>query len=383
MTLTHDKSFPGPEADAPWLAGIQEEQGRTWAPSPYLHLGPDAIHNPHTGLELRSGDAGFAYLRRWMQDGSLPVAEPTDAMSGYVQDRWLVPSDHRLDYEYHLKYVQLEAHTVCNQSCYFCPVSIAPREAHSMEMDFYRDIARQVAELDQPIEAVFMIAYNEPTADPRFVEQVQVLREAGLPPATLTNGSGLTPKRVDQLIELGGLRFLSINLSTLDRERYAEDRGKDQLPLVLRNLDYAQNRPVADQMDIVVLGTGDEVHQRDFEEIQERFEGTRFTAKHFVVNDRAGYLEVGMIGDGVDRRLGGCDYMGSRPIQHIHINPYGQLLLCCQDYDEKEVLGDLREQSLAEILVSEPFARARRMVYGLEEAPASYICRNCKYSLTR
>ena len=75
--------------------------------------------------------------------------------------------------------------------------------------------------------------------------------------------------------------------------------------------------------------------------------------------------------------------MGSRPIQHIHINPYGQLLLCCQDYDEKEVLGDLREQKLRDILVSEEFARARRMVYGLEEAPASYICRNCKYSLTR
>lgn len=383
MTLTEDKSFPGPDADAPWLLPVEEDRARTWAPSPYLHLGPDAIHNPHTGLELRPGDAGYTYLRRWMEAGSRSIAEPTDLMSGYVQDGWLVPSDHRLDYQYHLRYVQLEAHTVCNQSCYFCPVSIAPREAHSMSMDFYRDIARQVAELGEPIEAVFMIAYNEPTADPRFVEQVQVLREAGLPPATLTNGSGLTPKRVDQLIELGGLRFLSINLSTLNRERYAADRGKDQLPLVLRNLDYAQSRPVADQMDIVVLGTGDEVHQRDFEEIEARFADTRFSAKYFVVNDRAGYLEVGMIGDGVDRRLGGCDYMGSRPIQHIHINPYGQLLLCCQDYDEKEVLGDLREQSLREILVSEEFARARRQVYGLEEAPASYICRNCKYSLTR
>jgi hypothetical protein len=52
----------------------------------------------------------------------------------------------------------------------------------------------------------------------------------------LSNGTGLTPARVDAILELGGLRFLSVNLSTLDRERYRADRGGDHRDLVLRHL---------------------------------------------------------------------------------------------------------------------------------------------------
>ena len=269
---------------------------------------------------------------------------------------------------------------MCNQACYFCPVSIAPRDDHFMAMELYEDIVGQIAALGEPIEAVFMISYNEPTADPRFLEQVACLKRAGLPPATLTNGSGLTPARVDSLVASGGLRFLSINLSTLDRERYAKDRGKDQLPLVLRNLDYAQDKPVGEEMTIVVLGTGDEVHDRDFEQISERFHGTRFQIERHVVNDRAGYLQVGMKASD-QPRLRGCDYMGSRPIQHVHINPHGECILCCQDYDEHIKLGDLKSTPLTEVLTGPEFVRARRLVYGLDEAPPDYICRNCRYAL--
>ena len=121
---------------------------------------------------------------------------------------------------------------------------------------------------------------------------LRLIRAAGLPPAALTNGTGLSASRIDALVEMGGLRFLSINLSTLDADKYRDDRGGDHLRLVLRNLDYAKDKPVAEQMDMVVLGTGDERHRSDFAEIEQRFAGSRFNVKYFVVNDRAGYLDI-------------------------------------------------------------------------------------------
>src|SRR6185436_8652209 len=136
---------------------------------------------------------------------------------------WLVESASGLDARFRLKYVSLEASTVCNQACYFCPVSIAPREDYFMPTELYERIVGELAAWRDTIEAVFMINYNEPTADRRFVEQVRAIRAAGLPPAVLTNGTGLTPQRIDALIEMGGLRYLSVNLSTLDRERYRKD----------------------------------------------------------------------------------------------------------------------------------------------------------------
>lgn len=351
--------------------------------SPFLHAGGDRIYNPLTDRLLLPGEAGYDSLRSAL-DGALDIGViPPADRARLAEQGWLLPADSEPSREFRLKYVSLEAHTVCNQACYFCPVSIAPREDYFMPTPLYERIVGELAAWRDTIEGVFMINYNEPTADKRFVEQVRTIRAAGLPPAVLTNGSGLTPDRIDALVEMGGLRFLSINLSTLDRERYRRDRGGDHLELVLRNLDHARDKPLAEQMDMAVLGTGDEDHKRDFEEISRRFAGSRFEVKYYEVMDRAGYLQIGHKPASRDRRLCGCDNVGSRPLQHLHITPQGKCVLCCEDYDGKYVVGDLTRESVQDVLAGPALALMRRWIYGLEEAPEDFICHGCTFALTR
>lgn len=352
-------------------------------PSPFLHLGEDRIYDPLTDRTLARGEAGYEALRQVVSGALTPGLLPAEERAALAAQGWLRAEDAGPGPQFRLKYVSLEAHTVCNQACYFCPVSIAPREDYFMPTELYERIVGEIAAYRETIEAVFMINYNEPTADRRFVDQVRTIREAGLPPAVLTNGSGLTPDRIDALVAMGGLRFLSINLSTLDRERYRRDRGGDHLGLVLRNLDYARDLAVADQMDMVVLGTGDADHRRDFEAITQRFAGSRFEVKYFEVMDRAGYLQIGHKPATRDRRLCGCDNVGSRPLQHLHITPRGRCVLCCEDYDEKYVVGDLTRESVQQVLTGPTMARMRRWVYGLEESPRDFICRGCTFAITR
>jgi hypothetical protein len=356
---------------------------QAWRVSPFIHVGPDRVYHPLTDRTYFEHEPGYAELRALMAGSIGTEALAPPLRQQLAENGWLFPADEDPAGRFLLKYVAIESNTNCNQSCYFCPVSIAPREKYLMPTELYRSIIGQVAAYRSTIEAVFMINYNEPTADPRFVELVEIIKSHGLPPATLTNGSGLTPARVDRLLELGGLRFLSINLSTLDRGRYHEDRGQDQLDLVLRHVDYAADRDVAEQMDIVVLGTGTPTHQADFERIRERYGGTRFTVKYFEVNDRAGYLPIGLRAPKDRKRLAGCDYVGSRPLQHLHVTPRGKAVLCCQDYSETEVVGDLTAQSVDEVLTGPALVRARRLVYGLDDAPDRYICRNCRYAIVR
>jgi MoaA/NifB/PqqE/SkfB family radical SAM enzyme len=249
-------------------------------------------------------------------------------------------------------------------------------------MDLYARIAGELAAFRATLEAVFMINYNEPTADPRFLEQVRVHKRHELPVAVLSNGWGLTPARVDAILEMGGLRYLSVNISTLDRERYTRDRGADHLPIVLRNLDGLRERRIAPQMELVVLGRGDEQHRSDFAEIRERFAGSLFEVKSFEVMDRAGYLPFGLKPERPAERLRGCDNVGSRPLQHLHVSPHGTCVLCCEDYDERWVVGDLRTSSVAEVLRGPEIARLRRFAYGIEDAPEDFICRKCVFALT-
>lgn len=350
--------------------------------NPFLHVGPDRIYNPLTDRTILETEPGYAELRALVA-GTGSLGAERARLAPLADMGWLVPADSEPERQFLLKYVSLEAHTVCNQACYFCPVSIAPREDYFMPTPLYERIVGELAAFRDTIEAVFMINYNEPTADKRFLDQVRALKAAGLPPAVLTNGTGLTPARIDALVEMGGLRFLSINLSTLDRERYTKERGGDHLSVVLRHLDYAADKPVAQQMDMVVLGTGDDNHKRDHEEITKRFAGTRFEVKAFEVMDRAGYLQIGARPAAPHKKLCGCENVGSRPLQHLHITPRGLCVLCCEDYDEYHVVGDLNRESVLDVLRGPEMARMRRMIYGLEEAPANFICRNCVFALTR
>lgn len=350
--------------------------------NPFLHFGPDRVYDPLTDRTITQEEPGYASL--------LAVAAGLGAETIPEADRrflatngWLLPEVDDASRRFLLKYVSLEAHTVCNQSCYFCPVSIAPREDYFMPTELYERIVGELAAYRDTIEGVFMINYNEPTADKRFVDQVRTIRAAGLPPAVLTNGTGLTPKRVDALVEMGGLRYLSINLSTLDRERYTKERGGDHLGVVLRHLEYAKDKPLAEQMEMVVLGTGNEAHKRDFAEITERFAGSRFTVKYYEVMDRAGYLQIGLKPALPNQRLCGCENIGSRPLQHLHITPRGQCVLCCEDYDAKYVVGDLTTESVHDVLTGPKLSLMRRWAYGLEEAPRDFICRGCSFALTR
>ena len=353
------------------------------AAHPFLHIGPDRFYHPITDVTMLESEKGFYELQQILSGNLSSEAIDPTLRALLLEDEWLVTPGIDVSTQYLLKYVSLEAHTVCNQSCYFCPVSLDPREDHFMPTEQYLSILEQLAAHRETIEAVFMISYNEPTADKRFVEQVQAIRDAGLPPATLTNGTGLTPKRVDQLLEIGGLRFLSINLSTIDRERYAKERGGDHLDLVLKNLDYAKDKPVGDEMAIVVLGTGNDQHMADYEAIKARFEGSRFDTRHYVVNDRAAYLQIGIgVGGKKRQKLRGCEYVGSRPLQHLHITPHAKAILCCQDYTETAEVGDLNTQTVDEVLSGPGLAQMRRWAYGIEEAPANFICRNCPMAIT-
>jgi Radical SAM superfamily/Iron-sulfur cluster-binding domain len=338
-------------------------------PNPFLHNDPERVYDPLTDRALVPGDGQYERFRAFEQ------GDPSEGLDG-----WVVSDGDDLSRRSYLKIVSLETMTACNQKCYFCPVSIAPRADYTMPDAFFQGIVEQLIPYRPTLQSVFLQSYNEPTLDRRFVDQCRTLFSAGLPVAVLSNGSGFTPAKTDTLAAEGPLRYLCINLSTLDRERYQRDRGEDHLPVVLRNVDYMKDIPVAEQMRIVVLGTGDDHHAHDFEAIRERYAGSLFEVEQHVVMDRAGWLDIGLKASDRERKMAGCDNVGSRPLQHMHITPHGKVVLCCEDYDEKYVVGDLHTSTIAEVLEGDELAKLRRWIYGIEEAPDDFMCRDCVFA---
>lgn len=348
--------------------------------NPFLHSTEQGCYNPLTNRDIRKGTDLYKalssgdFLRDEVQQGAV--------FESLIDQQFIVPVDADLSQEYLLKYVSIETHTICNQKCYFCPVSVHTRDRHVMDFDQFERIAAQLTQPHSAFSGVFLNGYNEPSIDPNFLRQVSLLNNLGIPVAVNSNGSGLRPDIVDAMQASGGLAYLSINLSTLDRQQYIADRQADHLPSVIRNLDYLAQSKLAPDMQIVVLGTDDDKHDRAYTEVHDRYAKTNFSIKRYKVNSRSGRIDVYQQTESPHRKLKGCEQTGSRPLQHLHINAYGQCVLCCQDYHDEYVVGDLNEQSIDEVLSGPKMAQFRRWAYGIEEAPDDFICRHCSFAIT-
>jgi hypothetical protein len=348
--------------------------------SPYLHERGPVLYNPISGAALPKDGPGFRALslvRRGMTADVEPaVLEHLRAARFLIED---LDSETRRS---HLLFVSLETCTSCNHRCPFCPVSVDPREREVMSQELFELIADQVVAIGGKDVVVFLSNYNEPTIDPLFEERCLSLFARGLPVSLLTNASHFGADRADRLSRAGRFRYIGINLPTLDPERYEKMHGTRDLARVLGNIDALAAREIAEETAIVVLGDNDAAHRRDVEEIRTRFAPLGWDVKSFRIRSRPASGTFVPEPPPV-KELRGCELMGSRPFEHLHVTATAKAVLCCQDYYEKLVVGDLKTQTVAEVLGGDVMARLRRWTYGVEEAPDDFLCRRCEFALGR
>lgn len=347
-------------------------------PTPFLHDRGTEVYSPLSGAVLPKGGPAWAALRR-LEAGEDPAADPA-VLEHLRAARFLIEDVVGESHRTRLLYVSLETCTSCNHRCPFCPVSVDPREREVMTQELFTSLVDQIVEVAGRGVVVFLSNYNEPTVDPLFEERCRVLFDRGLPVSILTNASHLDPERAARIEALGRFRYVGINLPTLDPERYEKLHGTKDLARVVANVDALAARRLAEETAIVVLGDEDEAHRRDVAAIRERFEPKGWDVRPFKIRSRPSsgtYLPE----PPPKRRLRGCELMGSRPFEHLHVTATAKAVLCCQDYYEKLTVGDLKTETVKDLLGGETMARLRRWTYGVEEAPADFLCRRCEFAL--
>ncbi len=346
--------------------------------SPFLHDRGERLYNPLSGASLAKDGAEFQALARFSE--RRPHAEDESLLEHLRAARFLIEDVDAEARRTHLLYVSLETCTSCNHRCPFCPVSLDPRDREVMSQDLFESLVDQIVEVGGRSVVVFLSNYNEPTIDPLFEERCRVLFDRGLPVSILTNASHFGPERAARLSEMGRFRYIGVNLPTLDPERYFRLHGTRDLDRVLSNVDALRARDLAEESAIVVLGHEDEEHRNDVVRIQERYGPAGWNVKSFRIRSRPAtgtYVPE----PPPKKQLRGCDLMGSRPFEHLHITATAKAVLCCQDYYEKLTIGDLKVQTVSELLGGETMARLRKWTYGVEEAPADFLCRRCESAL--
>ncbi len=347
--------------------------------SPFLHDRGTDLYNPLNGALLPKGSEAYRAIQG-LREGREPSGVAPEVLEHLRAARFLIEDVDSEARRTHLLYLSLETCTSCNHRCPFCPVSVDPREREVMSQELFESIVDQCVAIGGKSFVVFLSNYNEPTVDPLFEERCLALFARNLEVSILTNASQFTPERADRLERVGKFRYIGINLPTLDPERYEKLHGTRDLARVVANIDAMRARELSQETAIVVLGEQDEPHRRDVEAIRARFAPKGWDVRPFRIRSRPASGTF-VPEPPAKKTLRGCELMGSRPFEHLHVTATARAVLCCQDYYERLTVGDLKTQTVAELLGGDVMARLRRWTYGVEQAPDDFLCRRCEFAI--
>ena len=286
--------------------------------------------------------------------------------------------------------LQVQTINRCNAACQMCPypqtIAREPREVMSMEL--WRKIAEECA-AEAGCHSVVPMAQNEPLLDPLLDERVAYFRERARPDQEIelvTNGASLDAARLERL-GAHGVDLISISVSATDAVTYARIMGGLKWRRTLRNL-ASIRRHRSRQVNVFIRFIRQRDNASQARAFRRRWRRAGFNVLEYEINDRAGTV-AHYTALREPPSLGRCfrawlRRFFSRRIFPVcphafsiaHVLQNGAMPLCTNDWQHREVLGNVRQQRIRDIYNS-PRAREIRELMRQGRYEEIAPCRTC------
>jgi len=311
--------------------------------------------------------------------------------------------------------VYFEVTNACNFHCDFCPIGVSQRPKQHMPLALYQKGIDEIA-AEGITDTVGFHVLGEPLLYPHIYEAICYARQRGLRTELTTNGSLLTEERVQRLIA-SGLDLLSVSVQVLSA---AEHDGRtaaltfeqyyarvmnavhlirssgSPMEVVLCYMDTSSHKyfdvdeamrkhwdrrldrqSLAAYLLDVCVAAGKQI---SLEEVRGRLGRLNLSTPQLVQVDERTQVYVQQFADWGNAftsrkvypaHLGFCGYA----LQNVGVLSNGQVTICCPDYDGKTALGNLQQQSLAQLLSGE---RAQAIRSGMKRLSLTHpYCQRC------
>ena len=260
--------------------------------------------------------------------------------------------------------VQIESTNLCNAKCVFCPRDEMHRRQGVMDLDLFKKIVDECAELG--ITHVRVHNYGEPFLDKQLVEKVRYAKDKGIAEVgMISNGSLITEPIARGMIE-AGLDAINISVDAAGKDVFERTRVNLDYDTVIGNIrtlarlrqESGRTHPKLILSFVRQGNTADE--QAFIDEWSQVADKVHITDLH----NWAGTLNT----------QSDVRYPCYRIWLTFTVLWDGRVSLCCADFDGRHVLGDLRTSTIAQVWNS-PASRAVRRQH--LESGGPEICRSC------
>lgn len=261
----------------------------------------------------------------------------------------------------------------CNFKCNFCPtghrdlIAETGRYQGIMKYDLFTKLVDDLYEFRAPLKVLRLYKDGEPLLNRRLADMVRYAKDSGYVERvdTTTNGSLLTPGRVESLLD-AGIDRINVSVDGMDEDTYARVTGVRMTPQKLAHSVeylYAASRG---RCEVVVKTIGDILTDDQRREFFDLF--GNICDRIFVENfapcwpqfDVEGHTGVEITRGIYQQPIGGtdvCPYI----FYGMSVNADGLVSSCFLDWGRKLIIGDARTQSMRSIWNSEAMNALRLM----------------------
>ena len=252
------------------------------------------------------------------------------------------------------KSVLIETYSLCQGECKFCPY----KEIRSIEEPTllsttkYKELINEISKYD--ISRLTLFNNNEPLLDRRIYDFVNMAY--GLMPdveiGLSSNGRVITMDVLKKLLD-NHLTTLYISIPCVDSEDYKKVMGvyPDRLFNLLESI---EDEELFQMIRIAVPIT----KYLDEEEMMDKFSKYKVCTWNLEYKSSWGIHDKFMEVAREDSIAGLCD----RPMDQAVISSNGDVLLCCRDWQEQNVVGNVYESNLYEIWHGEKLQNLQQLI---------------------
>jgi len=287
---------------------------------------------------------------------------------------------------------QIQTINVCNGSCLMCPVSkkvnIKPKK---MSNELFKKIIDEIVQNHLSYTNIYLYLQNEPLMDKDIFNKIKLIKKLSngqITTGLVTNGSIFNDKKIIGLAE-SQADLIIISLDSLTEKTYNNIRQGLNFKKVMSNIDKIKKSNYKNNFAVSFV-----LQKENFKELKifKKYWKAKAVPIHLsLLNNRSGdllyYKNLALHKRKIPLSLKfrnlldkiiirSCHY----PFINFNILCNGDVILCCNDYNHKLILGNLNHSSIKEIWNNEKFQKIRKLVFDGKLNKIS-TCANCNNNL--
>ncbi|MFW9901098.1 MAG: radical SAM/SPASM domain-containing protein [Candidatus Thorarchaeota archaeon] len=258
--------------------------------------------------------------------------------------------------------IHIQTIDCCNAKCLMCPYKSLNHTGNLIDDSLFNKILNDISfsikvNLIAKNVEIFPFQFNEPFLDIKFFERLSLIKKIIPDSKIIVFTNGLLLERYYDKIIKSDISLLYISLYGCDAKSFNKvtqlSINQEKYNSMIKTINYIKR-----YKNVTIAQSWKKDNQNELN----------------IYSSRAGFYTKNLL----HSKITGCKW--KRNYGWLNITDTGEVILCCMDWNKEIILGDLKRQSIRDVLSSDIYKKTFYKTIGKTDSDNNFICKRCEYA---